>query len=176
MWSDSIHNTSARCSILNVKTKHGLNSSFLQGHPAIPTTFRSVMLSKRCLTSMSRKPVYFFVVVESEKIIARVNATQLTLLESACGECASRECELGYRVGEDYQQQGVASFAVAKVLQLLQNDYGVRLIYAKAATNNPASTRVLEKSGFNRVSERTEPVRVNGGTLHLAQFECLLTP
>lgn len=153
---------------------------FEQFVPARPSSYSNFVsfchAQQALLDEHEQETTLFFVVVDSEKIIARINATQLTEGESTHGECASRECELGYRVGKDHQQQGVASFAVARVLQLLHKNYGVRLVYAKAATNNPASTRVLEKSGFNRVSERTEPVRVNGQTLHLAQFECLLTP
>ncbi|GMQ46658.1 GNAT family N-acetyltransferase [Vibrio sp. 10N] len=152
---------------------------FEQFVPARPSSYSNFVsfchAQQALLEEQEQETSLFFVVVDSDKIIARINATQLTTGESAHGECASKECELGYRVGEDYQQQGVASFAVARVLQLLHNDYGVRLVFAKAATNNPASTRVLEKSGFNRVSARTEPVRIKGETLHLAQFECLLT-
>jgi ribosomal-protein-alanine N-acetyltransferase len=149
---------------------------FVPARPASYSNFVSFCQAQQALLDEHEQETsLFFVVVDSDKIVARINATQLTAGESTHRACASRECELGYRVAEDYQQQGVASFAVARVLQLLHKDYGVQLVYAKAATNNPASIRVLEKSGFNKVSKRTEPARVNSGTLHLAQFECLLT-
>ncbi|WP_052951653.1 GNAT family N-acetyltransferase [Devosia soli] len=64
--------------------------------------------------------------------------------------------ELGYWIGEPQWGQGFAPEAVTGLLAAA-GDAGMEIIRARVLASNPASQRVLEKTGF-AVIERTESV------------------
>jgi len=64
--------------------------------------------------------------------------------------------ELGYWIGEPYWGQGFAPEAVAGLLGAA-GDAGIKTIRARVLASNPASQRVLEKTGF-AVIEHTQSV------------------
>jgi RimJ/RimL family protein N-acetyltransferase len=55
--------------------------------------------------------------------------------------------EVGYRVGRRHWGRGIASAA----LRLLLAEVAERPLYATVADHNPASLRVLQKSGFRQI-------------------------
>lgn len=57
-------------------------------------------------------------------------------------------CELGYVYGSKYWGQGYATEALKIVLKYLIYDCGFHLVEAKHHASNPASGRVMEKSGM----------------------------
>jgi RimJ/RimL family protein N-acetyltransferase len=61
---------------------------------------------------------------------------------------------VGYWVGKDFWGQGLAT----RALRELVDELPTRPLYAWVATTNGGSIRVLEKSGFVVVEERTSPV------------------
>ncbi len=61
----------------------------------------------------------------------------------------SDEREIGYWLGRGYWGQGIATQALALFLQVLPQ----RPLYARAAKDNAASLRVLEKCGFTLSGE-----------------------
>jgi RimJ/RimL family protein N-acetyltransferase len=61
---------------------------------------------------------------------------------------------VGYWVAREFWGKGVAS----KALELLLNEVSLRPLYARAATTNRASLRVLEKCGFVVQSIHASPV------------------
>jgi RimJ/RimL family protein N-acetyltransferase len=63
--------------------------------------------------------------------------------------------EIGYGVAASRQGLGFASAAVAALLPIL-SDRGVSMATAETSIDNPASQKVLEKSGFIRASERLD--------------------
>jgi|SRR3954454_2677222 RimJ/RimL family protein N-acetyltransferase len=58
--------------------------------------------------------------------------------------------EVGYWIGREHWDRGIAS----RALPLLLAELDERPLHATVAAHNPASVRVLEKSGFSRVGER----------------------
>jgi len=56
--------------------------------------------------------------------------------------------ELGYWIGKPYWGKGYATEAVAAVVEFGLADLGLRKIFAEHFKSNPASGRVLEKTGF----------------------------
>ncbi len=56
--------------------------------------------------------------------------------------------DLGYWVGADYREKGVASAAASAVITFLFERYGARRITAGHFVDNPASGHILEKLGF----------------------------
>jgi RimJ/RimL family protein N-acetyltransferase len=60
---------------------------------------------------------------------------------------------VGYWLGKDFWGKGIAS----RALSLLLNEIQSRPLYARVATSNPASLRVLQKCGFVVQSVRASP-------------------
>lgn len=54
------------------------------------------------------------------------------------------EQEVGYWIGREYWGKGIATAALTELLALVK----IRPLYARVATHNVASLRVLEKCGF----------------------------
>lgn len=127
------------------------NSSFV-------TAQHALLEEQCCETSL------FLVLIDENRIAARVNFTDIE----------EGECEMGYRVGQAYINGGIATQAVHDSLLLARQKLDLYLVYAQAATNNPASIRVLEKSGFSRTKQRPELIRLNEDVLKLAHFELSL--
>ncbi len=59
-------------------------------------------------------------------------------------------CEVTYWLGKEFWGQGIASGALADFLAYVER---TRPIYARAAKDNVASCRVLEKNGFTAINE-----------------------
>lgn len=70
--------------------------------------------------------------------------------------------ELGYRIGQVFQGQGVASQAVKEIIKIAKDTYGLREIEAGTATDNIGSRRVLEKNGFQVIGEEKKVIKVQG--------------
>jgi RimJ/RimL family protein N-acetyltransferase len=60
--------------------------------------------------------------------------------------------EVGYWIGREFWGKGLATKALAELLEHETE----RPLYARVATANPASVRVLEKCGFSLVGTETE--------------------
>lgn len=65
------------------------------------------------------------------------------------GELA-HSAELGYWLGEAYWGRGIVTAAVRALLPAAVAVFGLGRVQAYAATMNPGSIRVLEKTGFER--------------------------
>ncbi len=61
-----------------------------------------------------------------------------------------RTAELGYFIGEEYWNRGIATRAVKKACKYVFENTDVVRIYAEPFSRNRASCRVLEKAGFTR--------------------------
>jgi RimJ/RimL family protein N-acetyltransferase len=62
--------------------------------------------------------------------------------------------EIGYGIAESRQRQGFASKAVALVIAIAAKDGNIDRLTAETSVENPASGRVLEKTGFTQVGTR----------------------
>jgi len=82
-----------------------------------------------------------YLIVRDREILGRINLTQVQrrYFNSAM---------LGYRIGEGYAGQGVASTAVALVLEHAFAEHHLYRVEAHVRASHPASMRVLEKNGF----------------------------
>lgn len=59
-----------------------------------------------------------------------------------------KTAELGYYIGEKFQNKGIATNAVKKACDFVFGNTDIIRIYAEPFTRNKASCRVLEKCGF----------------------------
>jgi RimJ/RimL family protein N-acetyltransferase len=56
--------------------------------------------------------------------------------------------EVGYWVGAEYWGRGIATAAVSRICRYAFEDLGLLRVFATPIAWNPASSRVLEKAGF----------------------------
>ncbi|MFD0266385.1 GNAT family N-acetyltransferase [Streptomyces sp. NPDC127106] len=84
-----------------------------------------------------------------DEVCGRVN-----LVDAAAGSA-----ELGYRIGERAAGRGLATAAVAEVCRLAAGPYGLSVLTAVAAVDNPASRAVLTRNGFTETGRTTVDAR-----------------
>ncbi len=62
--------------------------------------------------------------------------------------------ELGYWLGEQYWGRGIVTAAIQRFAPWVMERYGLTRLHADCFSDNPASSRVLEKAGFTRESTK----------------------
>jgi len=77
----------------------------------------------------------------------------------------SRKCELGYCLGRKYWGLGLMTEAVKAVMEYLFNTVGFNRIQAYHHIDNPASGRVMVKSGMKHEGRMRQFARNNQGEL-----------
>ena len=86
-------------------------------------------------------------------------------------EAGERKAELGFRIAEDFQNQGIASAAAALALDLGYTRYGFTLIEAGTSSDNIGSQRVLGRLGFMPAGREERVMKVNGRWLDGLWYE-----
>ncbi len=104
------------------------------------------------------------VAYKDEKIIARMNLTNIT----------DSTADLGYRICQTAVGKGYATKLVNQILELAQSDYGLTQINAHTTTNNPASIKVLEKSGFKHLHTKETSLTLNGKAIIFTYYNIKL--
>lgn len=91
--------------------------------------------------AMSKNPVHIFAIdVESEAIGGIGIHPQADIMR--------KNAELGYWLSQQYWGKGIMTKAIAQITEYAFNTFDINRIYARPFSNNIASQRVLEKSGF----------------------------
>jgi RimJ/RimL family protein N-acetyltransferase len=70
--------------------------------------------------------------------------------------------EIGYGIGEKFQNQGIGSKAIAAFISRLFNETPLRRLFALVAENNIPSRKLLEKNGFVQEGILREHFIING--------------
>lgn len=65
--------------------------------------------------------------------------------------------EIAYGIAPAYQGKGYATEVAKALIDFAARDKSVRLLRAHTLTQTNASTRVLEKCGFEKISETVDP-------------------
>lgn len=121
-------------------------------HPYAPDDARDWIAYAE--TARAQGTEYAFVITHAEAgVIGSVgfNRTQ------------SEAWEIGYWVDKAVQGKGVATEAAQALLSWGEREHGVTKFIAGHFQDNPASGRVLEKLGFNRVGEKQLYSLARGG-------------
>lgn len=93
----------------------------------------------------------------SATLVERATLTAIGQLGAKGQPDAHGDLEIGYGLNPEAWGQGYATEAVRALVAVLLARPGVRRVTAQTATSNPASARVLEKLGFERVgTDRNE--------------------
>lgn len=81
-----------------------------------------------------------------QELVGRVNLTEVM-------RKPFHKAEIGYRIGEAYQGQGIATRAVGLVLSQALHAHNLHRIEANTTVNNTASQHVLLNNGFRLVGK-----------------------
>ncbi|WP_198663152.1 MULTISPECIES: GNAT family N-acetyltransferase [Paraliobacillus] len=106
----------------------------------------------------------YYYLIKNEKlvIIGRINVVDIDLSDNLG--------YIGYRVGEAYTGKGIATKALKLLIGTIEKQ-NIQQILAKTTTNNLASQRILEKSGFKHISTSDEVFEMNGNYLKFTYFK-----
>lgn len=100
------------------------------------------------------------------RVVGRVNIIDI----------ADGSGEIGYRIGEEWSGRGYARAAVARALQVAM-DRGLSQVTAMTTAGNIASQRVLEATGFERLTDSAPAeLEVAGRLQQTVRFVHRLTP
>jgi RimJ/RimL family protein N-acetyltransferase len=77
-------------------------------------------------------------------------------------DLVNRKASLGYWIGEEYWDKGIATAAVQLVISYVFSELELEEIYAYVLLENKPSIRVLEKNGMNQIGEINENHSVSG--------------
>jgi len=92
-------------------------------------------------------------ILKDSSVIVRAIVGNNTL--AGCTSCFESDDQhlVGYWIGKEFWGHGIATRALTLLLNEVQN----RPLHARAAVNNIASIRVLEKCGFHEVRREMSP-------------------
>jgi [ribosomal protein S5]-alanine N-acetyltransferase len=97
------------------------------------------------------------------------------VLVGVCGvlniEGVPKRGELGYWIGVPYWNRGFASTAARELVRTVFEEHGIASLYSSCLVRNPASFRVLEKTGFRHVGFGTHRNSKWGPNDRFALFE-----
>jgi len=105
-----------------------------------------------------------YLVVDGERIVGRVNLTQVRRAHFHCAD-------LGYRIGEHDGGRGIASRAVALCLVQAFGEHGLARVEATARPANLGSIRVLERNGFRQFGHSRRSFELGGQWHDRLMFE-----
>lgn len=112
----------------------------------------------------ARDQAFQYVIVEDERIVGRVNLTNVR-------RAHSQSADLGYRIGEHDGRRGVASQAVALCLAEAFGTLGLHRVEAVARPENEGSVRVLRRNGFAQFGHSRRSVELGGQWFDRLLFE-----
>ena len=107
---------------------------------------------------------YQYLLKAGDDIVGRINLTGVQRV-------AFNKASLGYRIGEAYAGQGVASRAVALLLEEAYGKLDFWRIEANSRPENAASVRVLERNGFTQCGRTTRSMYHQGAWYDQLLFE-----
>lgn len=107
---------------------------------------------------LEQQPMTFSAIANEQEAIGSIGLT--------FGEDVHRyTAELGYWLAEPFWNKGIMTEAVIKFTDFAFEGFELNRIFAEPYTNNTASVRVLEKSGFTREGTLRGNVFKNGKIL-----------
>jgi [ribosomal protein S5]-alanine N-acetyltransferase len=101
------------------------------------------------------QPVQHFCISYDEKVAGSIG---VVLKDDVYRE----SIEIGYFIGEPFWGKGIATKAVAKMLEYIEHNFAVSRIYAEVFEHNKPSMNVLRKNGFYLEGIRKKAVIKDG--------------
>lgn len=134
--------------------------------PARPETFYSeaglAAHIAACLDDHANGRFHPCILVDGERIVGRANLRDMDL--------AARTAKIGYRIAHSHVGRGLASAAVVELKALARSSWNLSRLTALVTEINPASMRVLEKSGFVRTGATPDRSVIGGKTYDCHEY------
>lgn len=92
--------------------------------------------------ALSQKPVQNFAILYKGEVAGSIGITPKE-------DIYRKAIEIGYFIGESFWGGGIATEAVAHILDYIRQQFDIVRIYAEVFDHNKASMKVLEKNGFH---------------------------
>ena len=86
----------------------------------------------------------------------------------------NESCELGYNLRPDYQNRGITTETVKRVVDFLFRTVGMHKICASVHEENEASKKVLKKAGFSYEATAKEAIKEKDGSYKNLEYFCIL--
>lgn len=104
--------------------------------------------------TLAQKPMQSFAITYKGNVAGAIGVTPKD-------DIYRKSIEIGYFIGETFWGKGIASEAVALLLEYIKKHFDVIRIYAEVFEHNKASMRVLQKNGFHLEGVREKAVVKN---------------
>lgn len=102
----------------------------------------------------AQKPVQNMAIVYNHHIVGSIGVM-------VKDDVYRKSIEIGYFIGERFWGNGIATAAVAELIEYIKQTFDVIRIYAEVFDHNKASMKVLEKNGFHFEGIREKAVIKN---------------
>lgn len=106
-----------------------------------PYTVKDAREFIQSILNADKNSTFCFAIVKDDKVVGSIGVFRQSNIHS-------KTCELGYYVGEQYWNKGIATCAVKRICEFIFDNTDIIRIYAEPFARNKASCRVLEKAGF----------------------------
>jgi len=122
---------------------------------------------RQYLHALRRREMFPGLLFDAEGVlVGRANLRNIDIVR--------KQGEIGYRIGEAHCGRGYASESVRLLKGVARDAWRLKLLEAFVTTENLASQRVMEKSGFTRGEKRAEQALVDGRLLDSYRYTCHL--
>ncbi|WP_341665631.1 GNAT family N-acetyltransferase [Vibrio sp.] len=111
------------------------------------------------LEHQARTLIPMLIIDDKGNLVGRINVSNI--------DSNKNQAHIGYRVGKVFTNRGVAKYAVANMVRIVEK-FGINELLAYASTGNIASQRVLKTNGF-----KANRLVSNYAELHGVPIDCI---
>jgi len=126
--------------LAHIANSISISRNLRDGFPHPYTEADAIIFIDKCL---SMEPKSFFAIEYKGEYVGNIGLV-------VGNDVYRMTAELGYFVGEDFWNKGIASQAIKQICDFGFKKLTLHRIYAGVFENNKSSMRVLEKSGFTK--------------------------
>lgn len=141
---------------------------FSQHVPARPDSYREYasfcQTQRELLAERDTGATALFVAYENDTLIARGNLVDIT----------KSTADIGYRVCQSWTGKGLATKIVTQLIEIAIKR-GLSELTATVSHTNPASEKVLTKTGFEYLRTEIDAFELNGQSVNFRYFRKTLT-
>ena len=114
---------------------------------------------EQLVQGMAEQTLFATLLIHNNQVVARGNLKEIK----------EGEAYVGYRVGQAFLSQGLASLCLNHLIEKAK-ELGIHTLKAQVLNNNPASAKVLQKQGFECVKLIEQYYQLNGELLDCAEY------
>ena len=118
------------------------------------------------MLSADQEKTFAFAITLDDKVIGSIGVFR-------CENIHFRTAEMGYYIGEPYWGKGIMTSAVKQTCQYIFEHTDIIRIFAEPFSENAASCRVLEKSGFQFEGLLRNNAVKNGKVLDMKMYSII---